>query len=160
MFWGHSKWWQIRVLQAWTNFCWLRSAKHVKFTEEYVMCTKKHVLIKNNVYKFTKHRFATTSLSWKDSQLSENTLSLRKRKKFLVPQSVKKIMLTVFWQMKGSMTIDFLIKGSSVNSAFYCQIHLMYWIYLEYIYLYIYTIEHTHTHTHTHIYIYIYWPNE
>ena len=27
-----------------TNFCWLRSANHVKFPEECLMCTEKHVL--------------------------------------------------------------------------------------------------------------------
>ena len=27
-------------------FCWLRSANHVKFTEECVICTEKHVLVK------------------------------------------------------------------------------------------------------------------
>ena len=28
------------------NFWWLRSANHVKFTEEHVMSTEKHVLVK------------------------------------------------------------------------------------------------------------------
>ena len=28
------------------NFCWLRSANLVKFTEEYVICTEEHVLVK------------------------------------------------------------------------------------------------------------------
>ena len=30
---------------------WLRSANHMKFTEEYTMCTEKHVFDKQNVYK-------------------------------------------------------------------------------------------------------------
>ena len=29
-----------------SNFCWLLSAKYMKFTEEFWVCTEKHVLIK------------------------------------------------------------------------------------------------------------------
>ena len=38
-------------------------------------------------------------------------------KKFRIQWSEKKIMLTMFWDMKGSMTIDFLEKGG--NSKLY-----------------------------------------
>ena len=31
-------------------------------------------------------------------------------------------MLTVFWDMKRPITIDFLEKGATVNSASYCQL--------------------------------------
>ena len=31
-----------------SNFWWLRSANHVKFTEERVLCTENHVLAKKN----------------------------------------------------------------------------------------------------------------
>ena len=41
-----------RVLSS--NFWWLKSAKHVKFTEECVICTEKHVLVKENIYKWVK----------------------------------------------------------------------------------------------------------
>ena len=42
---------------------------------------------------------------------------------FLAQWSVKKLMLTVFWDIKGPfITIDFLEKGATVNSASYCQI--------------------------------------
>ena len=37
-------------------------------------------------------------------------------KKFWVQQSLKKVMLTVFWDMKGPITVDFLEKGATVNS--------------------------------------------
>ena len=36
---------------------------------------------------------------------------------FQVQQSVKKVMLTAFWNMKGPITINFLEKGATVNSA-------------------------------------------
>ena len=41
---------------------------------------------------------------------------------FQVLKSVKKVILTVFWQMKGPITIDFLEKGASINSTSYCQL--------------------------------------
>ena len=60
-------------------------------------------------------------------------------KKFQLPQSVKKVMLTVFWEMKGPATIDFLQKGITVNSTSNCellsQIHFIYWMTLLYIYV-------------------------
>ena len=39
------------------------------------------------------------------------------KKIFQVQQSVKKVMLTVFWDIKGPMTIDFLEKGATVNNT-------------------------------------------
>ena len=35
-------------------------------------------------------------------------------KKLQVLQSVKKVLLTVFWDMKGPITIDFIEKGTTV----------------------------------------------
>ena len=43
------------------------------------------------------------------------------KKTFWVLQSVK-VILTVFWDMKGPMTIDFIEKGATVNNASYCQL--------------------------------------
>ena len=43
-----------------SNFWWLTSAKHVKFTEECVICTKKDVCHYNTVKK-TVHRVETHS---------------------------------------------------------------------------------------------------
>ena len=53
------------------------------------------------------------SMEWKhtDSQV----------KKFRALWSVKKIMLTAFWDMKGLITNDFLEKGETVNNVSYCQ---------------------------------------
>ena len=39
-----------------------------------------------------------------------------------VQQSIKKVMLTVFSDMKETMTIDFLEKGTTVISASYYQL--------------------------------------
>ena len=51
------------------------------------------------------------------------------KKKFQVQQSLKKVMLTVFWYMKGPIDIDFLEKGATVKSISYCQLLLPYFIY-------------------------------
>ena len=40
--------------------------------------------------------------------------------KFWVQWSVKKVMLTVFWDMKRLIPIDFLEKGETVISVSYC----------------------------------------
>ena len=70
LFSGYSKKWHIKQSDPdlnrglSSNLWWLRSANHVKFTQEYNMCIKKHVLVKN-LYKWAK--FATTNLSEKDS---------------------------------------------------------------------------------------------
>ena len=45
------------MLEQFSNFWWLRSANHFKFIEEF-MCTEKHVSVKKNVYKRTKHELA------------------------------------------------------------------------------------------------------
>ena len=43
------------------------------------------------------------------------------KKMFRVQQSVKEVTLTVFWAMKGLISIDFLVKGATVKSSSYCQ---------------------------------------
>ena len=37
----------------------------------------------------------------------------------LIKRPVKKVMLTIFWDMKGPITIDFLEKDATVNIANY-----------------------------------------
>ena len=75
LFWDYSKWLQIKQSVPglnWSlslNIWWLRS---VKFNEECVMNTEKHVLV-NNVYKWAKHEFATTILSQNDNPWRRNT---------------------------------------------------------------------------------------
>ena len=53
LFWHYSKWWGTKLSapslnrSLSRNFWWLKSANHVKFPDEYVMCMKKNVLVKN-----------------------------------------------------------------------------------------------------------------
>ena len=42
--------------------------------------------------------------------------------------AVTKIMVTVFWDMKEPITVDFLEKGATVNSSSYCQLLEQYFI--------------------------------
>ena len=42
-------------------------------------------------------------------------------KKIRVQWSVKRVMLTVFWDVKGKVTINFLGKGATVSSSSNCQ---------------------------------------
>ena len=44
------------------------------------------------------------------------------KKKFCEHRSVKKVILTVSWDMKGLITVDFHKNGTIGNSASYCQI--------------------------------------
>ena len=42
-------------------------------------------------------------------------------KKFCTQWSVKKIMVTFFWDMQQLITFDFPEKGATVKISFYCQ---------------------------------------
>ena len=44
------------------------------------------------------------------------------KKKFKSQQSTRKVILTVFWDMQGPITISFLQKESFVNSVNYCEL--------------------------------------
>ena len=57
----------------------------------------------------------------KDSPWIAKTDSPEK-KKFCAHHSVKKVMLTVFWDIKEGITIDFFEKAPAVNIASYCQL--------------------------------------
>ena len=80
------------------------------------MCSEKHILVKkmftnelNIVFFYDVPELKRQSIEWKhiDSPV---------KNKFWVQQSVKKVMLTVFWNMKGPITLE---KGATVNSASY-----------------------------------------
>ena len=115
------------VLQDWTdlpsNIWWQRSTNHVKFTEKLLMVyMEKHVWVKKKkkkkkVCKYAKHGFAT---ELKKTVQGVETYRLSGKEK--VQWSVKKMMLTVFWHMKGPIIIDFLEKDATINSVFYCEI--------------------------------------
>ena len=51
----------------------------------------------------------------------KHTDSPVKKKRFQVQWSVKKVMLTVFWDMKGRITIDFLEKKLNEKQCFLLQ---------------------------------------
>ena len=78
---------------------------------------KKQALVK---ILFT-NGLATTRLSRRQYiELEHADSSVKKR--FQVERSVKTIIRTVFWDMKGTPTIDFLEKGASLNNASYCNL--------------------------------------
>ena len=62
-----------------SNFWWLRSANHLKFTEECVMCMEKHVFVKKIFTNELNMNFATMCLNWKDSQWKEWKHTLKKK---------------------------------------------------------------------------------
>ena len=118
--WGYSKWWQIKQSPPGlnrglsSNFWWLRSAHHEKFTEECVMHTEKHVLVKR---MFTNEQnMGLPQLTW-----VEKTVHWMETHR---PSNKEKvwIMLIVFWNMKGPIIIDFLEKASIVNRVYYYHI--------------------------------------
>ena len=96
------------------------------------------------------------------------------KKMFLARTSVKKVMLTVFWDMKGLISIDFLEKKATVNRVSYCLLLRQNSLYLlndsrmyknnenfgnAYIYPYIYIYMHIYkfwVHNIVYIYTYIY----
>ena len=47
---------------------------------------------------------------------------LSSKENFQAQQLVKKVLQTVFWNMKRSITINFLEKGATVHSTSYCQL--------------------------------------
>ena len=64
----------------------------------------------------------TMSLNQKDNPWSGNSLTLQLRKSSRHSGQLKKIMLTIFWDMKGPITTDIYEKGVTVNSVSYCQL--------------------------------------
>ena len=79
----------------------------MKFTEKYVIC-REACFNKKDFYKWAKHETESKkqSTEWKHM-----------KKKFWVQQSVKKVMQTDLWNMKGPITIDFQERSATINSA-------------------------------------------
>ena len=63
-----------------SNFWWLKSSNHVKFSEEYGMWMAKHFLGKRKSPNGLNMDLATESLIQKDSSWSGNRLTLVKKK--------------------------------------------------------------------------------
>ena len=79
-----------------SNFWWLRSTNHMKFTDECMMCIEKHVLVK----KMFTDEVNMSLLLWACKEgHAENLLEYERIYHF-----------------------DFLEKGETVNSAPYCQL--------------------------------------
>ena len=122
LFGGYWKWRQINQIahRAFSsNLWWLRSAKHVKFTVSCEMYTENHVLIKKmftnglNIGLPFRAWVKKWFMEWKHTDFPV-------KKRLLAQQSVKKVMMTVFWDMKELPIINFLEKGATVNSVSYC----------------------------------------
>ena len=86
----------------------------MKYTEECVMGMEKLAFVKKNPYKWAKlwlkPGLKRQLMEWKHIDFPVN-------KKFQAQHSVKKMMLTVFWDIKGPITIIFLKKGATINRA-------------------------------------------
>ena len=115
-----------------SNLWWLRNANHVRFTEESMMCVVKHVLVKKCLQMGLPLWAGVENAAY-----GLEALWLSSKEKW----SVKKVMLTEFWDMKGPITIDLLEKGAGVNNSSYCQLLRRNSPYLlTYIYIYIYIV--------------------
>ena len=67
-----------------------------------------------------------TNLSLKDKSIEwKHTDSGKKKKKFVEQLSVKKVMLTVFWEMKGLTSFDFFENRCNSKQYFLLPIPLV-----------------------------------
>ena len=78
MLWGYSKWQQIeyKCHQIFSD----GEVQTIGNLHFHVMCLKKHVFSQKNIYKWSKHGFATVRLSQKDNALNPWTDSWVKKK--------------------------------------------------------------------------------
>ena len=110
----------------------LKSAGHVKFAEEYVICVRRSMFYQKYLQmgQTTVHDYKLElkreSIKWKHIDFPVN-------KKFWAQRSVKKVILTVFWNRKGPMTIDFHKKRGNCKQRFLmptttAKFLLIYWM--------------------------------
>ena len=98
-------------------FWWLRRGNHVQFIEECTMCTEKKVLVKKCL-----QMYQTWVCHYKpESKRHRKNSDFSAKKKFRAQLPVKKIMLTVFWDMKR-FGVFFISKVATVNSVSYNQL--------------------------------------
>ena len=75
-------------------------------------------------------RIVTTDETWvfhyepesKRRSMEWKHVSSPVKKKFKSQKSLRKVMLTVFWDRNGPITISFLERGNTVNSENYCEL--------------------------------------
>ena len=127
MFSTYPKWQQIKQSVSGLNRCflsnfwWLRSANLVKFTEECVLSTEKHVF-KKNVQKWSSLPPWIGVKKHTDSPI---------KKKFQAQWSVKKIMLIKFWGMKWPITNWFTCKRCNGKQCFLGPNSLAKFVYVQ-----------------------------
>ena len=85
------------------------------------MQTKNPILVKKIFENRSKMRLPPQA--WVEMTINEvETHWFFSKEAFGTPVSKKKVMLTVFLDMKGSITIDFLEKGATINGTSFCQL--------------------------------------
>ena len=102
-----------------SNPWWLTSTNHVQLTEECMMCTEKHVLVKKI---FTNELNIVLPLwAWVKKTVygAEIHWLLRKGKVLGTLASKEGHADSFFWNMKGPITIDFL----EINNCWGCTIN-------------------------------------
>ena len=99
LFWGNSKWKQIRQSALGLNrghlakFSWLRSVKHMKLIEECLICMEKSTLVRKK--KFTNRLNVSLPIwAWIEKTVHAVETHWLSGK---VQWSLKKVMLTIFW---------------------------------------------------------------
>ena len=86
-----------------------------------------HVYVETRFIKRKYSQIGSTLVGHYEAQLKESIkwkqINSPVKKKFLAQQSIKKVMLTVFLDMKGPITFNlFQKKGLVINSGSYCQL--------------------------------------
>jgi len=67
-----------------------------------------------------KHGFFTTPES-KQQSLQWHHMHSPRIKKLKTSISIKKIMVSIFWDRKGILLVDFMPPGTTINAAAYCD---------------------------------------
>ena len=80
------------------------------------MCLEK-CFSQENIHKLAKHGLATKKTKLKRYPMELKYTNSPVKKKFPAQQLIKKVMQTVFWDMKGTITIDFLEKDATANNT-------------------------------------------
>ena len=78
------------------------------------MCMEKNVLVKKWLQIHSKSESKRQSMKWKHTDSPA-------KKKFQAQQSVEKLMLTIFWNMKRPITTELLEKIPTISSASYSK---------------------------------------
>ena len=79
---------------------------------------------------------------WRMCDVYKGTRFSQKNLYKYAQRSVNKVMLTVFWNQKGSTSFYFLEKGATLNRVSYCQ---LLWQNSSYLMTNVYTVKYTHT---------------